>query len=215
MARIRIGRGLLGLAVVALLGACVATKAPNGPEVAVGEVEAPDVFQARESAFWDGRPSLSGVWIASPDADGPKQVVIANLANGRSVKGALFRRERPSPDGPRLLLSEEAAEALRVRTDKPVEVRVVALRDVGAPGVQEPAVSETAPNGARQIQIGVFAKKQNADRVVQTLTKIGIDVRVTDTNKIGQRVWVVTAAGDQAQLQKIKAAGYTDAFFQR
>ena len=45
------------------------------------DVEAPDVFQVSDQALWDGRPSLGGVWVASPDAVDPERVILRNPAN--------------------------------------------------------------------------------------------------------------------------------------
>ena len=44
------------------------------------DVEAPDVFQVTDSALWDGRPSLGGIWVASPDAVDPERVILRNEA---------------------------------------------------------------------------------------------------------------------------------------
>lgn len=91
------------------------------------DVEAPDVFQATDQALWDGRPSLGGVWVASPDALDPERVIIRNPQNGKFVIGALFRRERMNP-GPALQISSDAAAALDILAGAPTEVQVTALR---------------------------------------------------------------------------------------
>lgn len=91
------------------------------------DVEAPDVFQVTESALWDGRPSLGGVWVAFPDVTEPERVIIRNPANGKFVIGALFRRERDNP-GPRLQLSSDAAAALDILAGQPTKLNVTALR---------------------------------------------------------------------------------------
>ncbi|GFE52409.1 sporulation protein [Roseobacter cerasinus] len=91
------------------------------------DVEAPDVFAAREPGLWDGRPSLGGVWVAHPDVTEPERVLIRNTANGQFVVGALFRRERDIP-GPRLQISSDAAQALGVLAGAPSDLDVVALR---------------------------------------------------------------------------------------
>ena len=75
------------------------------------DVEAPSVFQASDDALWDGRPSLGGVWVASPDAVDPERVIMRNPANGKFVIGALFKRERDNP-GPSLQISSDAAAAI-------------------------------------------------------------------------------------------------------
>ncbi len=150
---------LLGLATSGLLMGCVqggdtATPAAPGTSgtaraTATGDVEAPEVFQATDSALWDGRPSLGGIWVASADVKDPERVVMFNPANGKTVQGALFRRERDNP-GPRLQISSDAAEALGILAGQPVEIRVTALRRIEAVAAAEvatPAV-EAAATGA-------------------------------------------------------------------
>ncbi|WP_146038004.1 SPOR domain-containing protein [Tabrizicola aquatica] len=332
------------------------------------EVEAPDVFQVTDSALWDGRPSLGGIWIASPDATDPERVVMFNPATGKSVTGALFRRERDNP-GPTLQISSDAAEALGILAGQPTELRVTALRkeEVAAPAeapVADPAVAEgatptdpavqetaalaaaaldatadaapdaavaasdaavaatpaepprrktwaerraeakakreaekaakaaaaagaatdpaaagtdavdpaagtvaaietapldarapevaagTAPapekktrrqiraeeaaaaaaakaaaeappapeapaaaTGGRPIQVASFSKEENARRATEALAKIGITAQPQKSERDGKAVWGVVAVGDAALLDKIKAAGFADAFF--
>ncbi len=98
------------------------------------DVEAPEVFQVTDQALWDGRPSLGGVWVASPDAVDPERVILRNTENGKFVIGALFRRERDNP-GPPLQISSDAAAALGLLAGQPAGLQVTALRreDVAAP----------------------------------------------------------------------------------
>lgn len=96
------------------------------------DVEAPEVFQTTDTALWDGRPSLGGVWVASPDTKDPERVIIRNTTNGKFVIGALFRREVLNP-GPKLQISSDAAAALGVLAGQPSEVSVIALRREEAP----------------------------------------------------------------------------------
>lgn len=91
------------------------------------DVEAPEVFRAAESGLWDGRPSLGGVWVAHPDVTDPERVIIVNNANGSSVIGALFRREREAP-GPRIQVSSDAATELGLLAGQPQQLTVTALR---------------------------------------------------------------------------------------
>jgi hypothetical protein len=122
------------------------TAAPAFRGGSAREVEAPDVFQTTDSALWDGRPSLGGIWVASPDATEPERVVILNPATGKSVNGALFRRERDNP-GPRLQVSSDAAEALGMLAGQPTSIRVTALRKANEapPPAAETAVAAAAP----------------------------------------------------------------------
>ncbi len=159
MARAALKHFALTLSTTALLMGCVEGAGSGGsggstPGIAAApasrgatrEVEAPEVFQATDSALWDGRPSLGGIWVASPDATDPERVVMFNPATGKSVTGALFRRERDNP-GPKLQISSDAAEALGILAGQPTELRVTALRKEE---VAEPAPEATeveAPAG--------------------------------------------------------------------
>ncbi len=96
------------------------------------DVEAPEVFQVTDTALWDGRPSLGGVWVAAPDVKDPERVIMRNPQNGRFVIGALFRRERDNP-GPKLQISSDAAEALGLLAGQPARISVTALRREEAP----------------------------------------------------------------------------------
>ncbi len=91
------------------------------------DVERPDIFEVNDRGLWDGRPSLGGVWVAHPDVQEPERVIIRNPENGRSVVGALFRRERENP-GPLLQVSSDAAEELSILAGAPTELSVVVLR---------------------------------------------------------------------------------------
>ena len=106
------------------------------------DVEAPEVFSAKEQGLWDGRPSLGGVWVAHPDVEDPERVIIRNEANGKFVVGALFRREREIP-GPKLQISSDAAEALGVLAGAPVPLNVTALRREEVAETPEPVMAET------------------------------------------------------------------------
>ena len=107
------------------------------------DVEAPQVFQVTDQALWDGRPSLGGVWVASPDAVDPERVILRNEANGKFVIGALFRRERLNP-GPTLQISSDAAAALGILAGQPTRLNVTALR-------REEAAAEPTDEAAKPI----------------------------------------------------------------
>ncbi|MCB2128016.1 MAG: SPOR domain-containing protein [Rhodobacteraceae bacterium] len=126
-----------GLIALLALSGCVADKgkdgqmaasAPFGSPVTVEQdVEAPEVFQMTGPALWDGRPSLGGVWVAHSAVKDPERVMIRNPKNGKSVVGALFRREREQP-GPSIQVSSDAAEELGLLAGAPTELSIVVLR---------------------------------------------------------------------------------------
>jgi len=120
-----VGFGLLGCELQQ-----IQAESPSQPaslEFVEKDVEAPDVFEANETALWDGRPSLGGIWIAAPEVTDPERVIIRNPKNDKFVIGALFRRAREYA-GPRLQLSSDAADALGILAGQPTMVSVVALR---------------------------------------------------------------------------------------
>ncbi len=233
------------------------------------DVEAPEVFQVTDDALWDGRPSLGGVWVASPDAVDPERVILRNPANGKFVIGALFKRERDNP-GPTLQISSDAAEALGLLAGQPGKINVTALRreevPVAGPAANAPlldaaetvatdasaasvaadaaaaidkAAADKAPDpaiptapkgqtaaapeaqapaapatgGGSLIQIGLFSVEANANRAVEQLSKAGVSASVSKETSQGKSFWSVTARGDKSVLDKIKKAGFADAYF--
>ncbi|RWR09374.1 SPOR domain-containing protein [Paenirhodobacter populi] len=136
---------------------CACTEAPTpGARPAAGaavsgEVEAPKAYSRTEPGLWDGRPSLGGVWVAHPGVKSPRRVLIRNTENGRSIAGALFRRERNLPGIP-LQVSSDAAEALGMLAGAPAKLSIVALERVAAPedkaGKPPAGTAATAPNAA-------------------------------------------------------------------
>jgi cell division septation protein DedD len=148
MAQAMIRNLLLMTAAASALGACVnggnpfakgastpddgAAPAATSTRLVDRDVEAPEVFQTTDQALWDGRPSLGGVWVASPDTKDPERVIIRNKANGKFVIGALFRREIENP-GPKLQISSDAAAALGILAGAPSQINVTALRREEAP----------------------------------------------------------------------------------
>lgn len=107
------------------------------------DVESPEVFQASDQALWDGRPSLGGVWVAAPGVKDPERVIMRNPANGKSVIGALFKRERANP-GPALQLSSDAAAELGILAGQPTEISVTALRRTEVPDPDATPIQEAS-----------------------------------------------------------------------
>lgn len=130
------------------------------------DVEAPNVFDLTDEGLWDGRPSLGGVWVAHSSVTDPERVIIRNPANGKSVVGALFRREAANP-GPSLQVSSDAADALGMLAGSPASLEVVALRRQGLPEATpadetefpaaptEPVIADAAADGGEAAAVGV------------------------------------------------------------
>lgn len=99
----------------------------QGIVTAEKDVESPGTFNLTGEALWDGRPSLGGVWVAHSSVKDPERVLIRNTKNGKSVVGALFRRELENP-GPSVQVSSDAAEALGMLAGQPANLSIVALK---------------------------------------------------------------------------------------
>ncbi|MFO1175543.1 MAG: SPOR domain-containing protein [Paracoccaceae bacterium] len=139
-AAVTVAPGAGGSAVATTIPGDSSTGTPAGGE---RDVEAPKVFNITAKALWDGRPSLGGVWVAHTSVRDPQRVLMRNPANGKSVVGALFRREIDNP-GPPLQLSSDAADALGLLAGQPATLQVVALERVEAPA-PTPAPAPAAP----------------------------------------------------------------------
>lgn len=92
-------------------------------------------------------------------------------------------------------------------------------QSAAAPAAPAPAAAAPAApaTGAQRIQIGIFSVEANANRAADTLTKAGITATVRKESAQGKTYWSVTASGSggRALLDKVKALGFTDAYFLR
>ncbi len=144
----------IGLVLTLALAGCEGLPTPIAPSASAGaatdaaperDVVRSDLFSVTEAAMWDGRPTFGGVWVAYTGDIQPERVRITNRDNGKTVIGALFRRERETP-GPAIQLSADAASALNVVAGTSVQLTVTALRREATPEVApapEPAAAET------------------------------------------------------------------------
>ncbi|MCB2110191.1 MAG: SPOR domain-containing protein [Defluviimonas sp.] len=141
--------------------------APNEQLALNGEAEqeAPGVFKYEGEGLWDGRPSLGGVWVAHASVKDPERVMIRNTKNGKSVVGALFRRERNNP-GPALQVSSDAAEDLGLLAGAPTELSVVALRKVEAPAPAETTAADAAMAAGATAQVEPMAGETAGDGAI-------------------------------------------------
>lgn len=137
--------------------------APNQRVQEGRDIERPDIFEVTDSGLWDGRPSLGGVWVAHPDVQDPDRVVIRNTENGRSIVGALFRRERENP-GPLLQVSSDAAEELGILAGAPTDMTVIVLRRDEVEVEDVPAIEENPVVASLEAPVSVEA--QTLDPVV-------------------------------------------------
>lgn len=129
-------------------GETTAPEAEQAPQTVIKDVDRPDIFNVTDKALWDGRPSLGGVWVAHPDVKTPERAILTNVKTGKSIPGALFRRERNNP-GPRIQVSSDAAAGLGMIAGQPVDLKVLAVRQEEVEIT--PAVAEAAPDPEKEL----------------------------------------------------------------
>ncbi|HEY0275334.1 MAG TPA: SPOR domain-containing protein [Paenirhodobacter sp.] len=192
------------------LCACTEATAPSarpatsGTALAGGEVEAPSVYATTEAGLWDGRPSLGGVWVAHPGVKSPRRVLIRNTVNGKSISGALFRRERDLP-GTRLQVSSDAAEALGMLAGAPVKLSIVALEQAAVPKVMAPKSDAAAPEATAPARATAKTSVTQDPAAKSPAAKRGVPAPAPVTTAItGAKAAVVTPQETTAQ----PAAGY-------
>ncbi|MBD3679988.1 MAG: SPOR domain-containing protein [Rhodobacteraceae bacterium] len=211
---IRIGAGRLALV---LSGALVVSGCEEGAGVALGQggasgargeaqyveqdVEAPDVFSVSEPGLWDGRPSLGGVWVAHPNVKEPDRVMIRNAENGRSVIGALFKRET-SGSGPRLQVSSDAAQALGILAGDPTNLEVVVLK-------RERILIEPEPVAEEELEVSEAVMAEpgeiEAETLADPLAAAAAAIDAVEAGEAGGEV--VEATGAAAATAAGAAAG--------
>lgn len=147
---------------------------------------------------------------------------------------ALRRKEvaAPTPDASQPLLdsAETVPGAEDVAADATAAIQAAPLKPVLKPQARpaaqaqapaadpapepEAAAQPAAPAaGGKLIQIGIFSQESNAKRAVDALSKLGIAATLRQETSLGKPLWSVTTRGDKALLDKIKAAGFADAYF--
>ena len=214
------------------LGEETSNDAPNTvTNLVERDIEVPDVVNISEAGFWDGRPSLGGIWVAHPDAKDPEKVIIRNPQNGKFVIGALFRREREF-SGPSLQLSSDAADALGILAGQPTNVSVVALRrqsvlvekaenqviEESLDPIQQTAEAAIAaadtptpkpkPSslGKPYLQIGIFGVEANARGAVSSMSAKGLSASMSKLTLNDKPFWrvIVGPAATTAEMSAMR-----------
>lgn len=89
-------------------------------------------------------------------------------------------------------------------------------RPAGAAPVAVQSAPATAPAQAasgQPIQLGIFSLEANAQRARQLAAKAGLTTDIKRETSQGKTLWSVSARGSAADLTKVKALGFPDAYF--
>ncbi|MEM9735831.1 MAG: hypothetical protein AAF908_04410, partial [Pseudomonadota bacterium] len=116
----------------------VPLEAASGSQINPRLEPAPEEFEIRGLALWDGTRTLQGVWVAHPEASTARRVRIFDNETKRAVDGALFQRDQALA-GPSVLISSDAATLLGLRPNTSAELVIVALKPRVVVAEAEPA----------------------------------------------------------------------------
>lgn len=186
----------------------------------------------------NGKFVIGALFRREADNPGPKLQISSDAADALGLVAgepatinvtALRREEVPAttPDATRPLLdtseavgastdvAETAANAISAAESKPTTRPAAkpALKPKTPVADLEAATAPTPPADAGPtIQIGFFSVEENARRAVAALAKAGISATIREETSNGKSVWSVIASGDKSVLEKIKKAGFADAY---
>ncbi len=180
----------------------------------------------------NGKFVIGALFRREAENPGPKLQISSDAADAlgliagepATISVTALRREEvaaPIPDATKPLLdTSETVAAADVAAATTTAIAATAekpaIRPASKPvaGASEPVTTETQPaaSGA-SIQIGIFSVEKNAKSAVALLAKAGITATIRKETSAGKPSWSVITNGDAAILDKIKKAGFADAYF--
>ncbi|RRH73489.1 SPOR domain-containing protein [Falsigemmobacter faecalis] len=184
----------------------------------------------------NGKFVIGALFRREREMPGPKLQVSSDAAAalemlaGAPVKldvTALRREDAPVEVAPAAPVLDQA-ETIATETLPAAAAPVAAIAPV-TPKARPAAAAASAPaaparpvaaaaQGRHLVQIGIFSVEANARSAVSQLGKAGVKAEVRQESSQGKTFWRVTAgpadaAGRDALLGKVKAAGFKDAYF--
>lgn len=97
-------------------------------------------------------------------------------------------------------------------TTRPTGTAAVGAQNARATAPTAAATAKTA-SGGMAIQLGIFSLEANAQRARQLAQKAGLAADIKRETSQGKALWSVSARGSAADLTKVKALGFPDAYF--
>jgi len=188
--------------------------------------EKPEILNISAPVIWDGGQTLGGNWISHPDVASPERVLIKNVANGKSIIGAVFQQTKKMKTGS-ALISSDAAKALDIVRNEKTKLQIVAVRAIESSDAPK-IISElnTAKNASLQIidskpfiQVGIFGFENNASKTKDQMLNLYLPVKILEFQINAKPYWRVivgpasTSDNRKKMLKTIKSAGFTDAYY--
>lgn len=208
----------------------------GGVWVAYPGVKDPERVIIRNPA--NGKFVIGALFRREREMPGPKLQVSSDAAAALEMLAgapvrldvtALRREEAPvavAPAAPVLDQAETIATEALPAGAAPATAPTAAVTPQARPAqaaapAAAPAATRATPaatSGRNLVQIGIFSVEANARSAVSQLGKAGVKAEVRQESSQGKTFWRVTAgpaeaAGRDALLGKVKAAGFKDAYF--
>ena len=188
--------------------------------------EQPEILDISTSVLWDGKQTLGGNWISHPDVDSPERVLIKNIANGKSIVGAVFQQSKKIKSGS-AQISSDAAKSLKIDKNEQTKVQIIAIKKTKstAPSkkVDEPTQAEQVKLDTKLakpfIQVGIFGIQENAANTKDRMLQLSLPVNIVDFQIKGKPYWRIvagpatTSESRKKMLKVVRSAGFTDAYF--
>ena len=188
--------------------------------------EMPEILDISTSVSWDGKQTLGGNWISHPDVDSPERVLIKNIANGKSIVGAIFQQSKKTKSGS-AQISSDAAKSLKIAKNEQTKVQIIAIKKTKSTAsskkVDEPTQAERVKLDTKLekpfIQVGIFGIQENADNTKDRMLQLSLSVNIIDFKIKGKPYWRVvagpatTSESRNKMLKVVRSAGFTDAYF--
>ncbi len=134
-----------------------------GEDVSAAELSAaPEVYNLKGIAVWNGGRTVPGIWVAHPTATKPMDVRIVHTATGKSVVGRLLHAKN-RPGNNQVTLSSDAAAALGLEPRRRARLSIVAL----LPGDLATRRSRQGAERSARAALTGFAATLDNDRLAQ------------------------------------------------
>ena len=188
--------------------------------------EKPEILDISASVSWDGEQTLGGNWISHPDVDSPERVLIKNIANGKSIVGAIFQQTKKLNTGS-ATISSDAAKSLNISKNEKTEVKIIAIKEAKSTAstrtVDEPMPAKQNTEDTKLskpfIQVGIFGIQSNATNTKDRMLQLNLPVNIFEFLIKEKPYWRVvagpanTSASRDKMLKAVRSAGFTDAYF--
>lgn len=154
------------------------------------------------------------VVAALDDPAGESTAPVAEPKPKKKKRFTLFKRKKADPE------PVVATEPITDQTYRTTASGTEIVGDAAPAPVQVAAVTPARPSLKKPfIQIGIFSVEDNANRTADLMRKNGIVPTVFEQKSSGKKFWRVvvgpttTTAERSALLEKVKSAGYSDAYY--